>query len=99
MSRDAVPAPASRGWIINPWFDLLFLVNAVWPMFFLAAYASDGFEGRSGVQFWQVYFVTTPHRWITLLVVFLDRDRLQERPVMFIALAVLVIAGCLATQL
>lgn len=97
MSRDVLPAP--RGWIVSPWFDTLFLANAVWPLFFLAAYASDGFEGHAGIQFWQVYFVTTPHRWITLLVVFLDRDRLQERPVMFISLAVLVIAGCLATQL
>jgi hypothetical protein len=97
MSRDV--RPTSRGWIVSPWFDTLFLVNAVWPLFFLVAYASEGFEGRAGVQFWQVYFVTTPHRWITLLVVFLDRDRLRERPAMFVGLATLVIAGCLAMQL
>lgn len=97
MSRDAVAA--SRGWIIGPTFDLLFLVNAVWPIFFAVAYASEGFEGRAGVQFWQVYFVTTPHRWITLLVVFLDRDRLAERRATFFGLAVLAASVCLATRI
>lgn len=97
MSRDATPAP--RGWIVSPWFDILFLVNAIWPLFFLAAYAADGFEGHAGIQFWQIYFVTTPHRWITLLIVFLDRDRLRERPAIFVGLAVVVVGGCLATQL
>lgn len=92
-------SPVSRGWIVGPWFDILFLANAVWPLFFFAAYASEGFKGHAGVQFWQVYFVTTPHRWITLLVVFLDRDRLRERPAIFGGLALLVIAGCLATQI
>jgi hypothetical protein len=84
---------------VGPWFDLCFLVNALWPLCFLIAYASEGFDGRAGVQFWQVYFVTTPHRWITLLIVFLDRERLRERPGMFFGLALLVIGGCLATQL
>jgi hypothetical protein len=90
---------ACRGWIFSPWFDALFLANVLWPLFFLVAYASDGFQGQAGIQFWQVYFVTTPHRWITLVVVFLDRDRLQERPATFVGLALLVIAACLATRL
>ena len=32
--------------------------------------SATGSPGRSGLQFWQVYYVTTPHRWITLLLVF-----------------------------
>jgi hypothetical protein len=90
---------AARGWIVSPWFDLLFLANLLWPLAFLAAYAGEGFDGRAGVQFWQIYFVTTPHRWITLGLVFFDRDRFSERPALFAGLAMLVIAVCSVTLL
>lgn len=94
-----VAGSSSNQWFVGSWFDLLFLANIAWPLVFLIAYSGDGFEGRDGVQFWQVYFVTTPHRWITLFLVFLDRDRLQSRPATFIGLAVLVVAVCSIARL
>jgi hypothetical protein len=87
----------SHSWIAGPWFDLLFLANILWPIVVLLATAGEDFDGRHGVQFWQVYFVTTPHRWITLFFVFLDRDRRTGRPMTFVGLALLVVLGCSVT--
>jgi hypothetical protein len=86
------------GWLVAPWFDLLFVANVAWPLAILAQ-LGDGFDGRSGLQFWQVYYVTTPHRWITLLLVFGDRDRFRQRRVAFLAVAAVVVAACLGVRL
>ncbi len=59
----------------------------------------DGFSGREGLQFWQIYFVTTPHRWITLALVFLDRERFGQRRFLFLALAAGAIIFCLGVRL
>lgn len=85
-------------WIVNPWFDCLFLANLAWPLL-LFARIDDGFAGLAEWQFWQVYFVTTPHRWITLPIVFLDRKRLCEQPVAYLGIAALVTIVCLGMLL
>lgn len=86
------------GWIFNPWFDMLFLANLLWPVVYFLALMGDGFDGHAGIRFWQIYFVTTPHRWITILIVFLDRDRLGQRPFLFTGLALLAIVACVTTR-
>ncbi len=60
------------GWIVHPAFDLFFYANLYWPLFLL-----PGFAGNQGTvfDFWQIYYLTLPHRWITLLLVALDPDR------------------------
>jgi len=90
---------SGRRWIVGRWFDLFLLSNLWWPLAFLIAYSGDGFGGREGLQFWQVYFVTTPHRWITLAVVFLDRERFREQPAVYVGLLAGVVALCLGTLL
>src|SRR5688500_2706334 len=57
---------AARGWLLGPWFDLFFIANLAWPLVLLAP-LGESFGGHSGLQFWQVYYITTPHRWITLI--------------------------------
>jgi hypothetical protein len=89
---------AARGWLVGPWFDALLIANVAWPLFLLAQ-VGDGFSGRAGLQFWQVYFVTTPHRWITLALVFLDRERFGQRRWTFLGLAACAIALCLGVRL
>ena len=56
----------SGGWVVSPAFDLLFIANIGWPLLLL-----PGMAGRSEtvVDFWQIYFLTLPHRWITLILV------------------------------
>lgn len=91
-------APAPRAWLVGPWFDLLFIANIAWPLI-LAAQFSEGFTGRAGVQFWQLYFLTTPHRWITLVLVFLDRERFAARRWIFVSIGVAIVAICLGVRI
>jgi hypothetical protein len=87
------PQPAgksSAGWVVSPAFDLLFLANIAWPLLPLAAVAASGFvrdDGRLQTEFWALYFLITPHRWITLFLVAADRDRREGRGKLFAAIA------------
>ena len=92
------PSARPGGWLVSPWFDLLLIANVAWPLALLVQ-LGDGFDGRSGLQFWQVYYVTTPHRWITLLLVFGDRDRFRRRRFAFVGVALVVGAACLSVRL
>src|SRR5262245_9715448 len=76
---------ATAGWLVSPAFDLLFLCNVGWVLALLPGYLAD--DGTPHVEFWQVYFVTTPHRWLTLLLVALDPDRREGRGRLFLSLA------------
>ncbi|HVV99280.1 MAG TPA: hypothetical protein VHB77_03000, partial [Planctomycetaceae bacterium] len=87
-------APAGRAWLVSPWFDALFVANVCWPLLLLPGLLG-GFHAHAGVQFWQIYFITTPHRWITLLLVFGDRERFVERRGIFLTIA----AGVVLTTL
>jgi len=69
-----------------------------WPLLVLAQ-VGEGFGGREGVQFWQLYFITTPHRWITLVLVFCDRERFGQRKLAFLAVAAAIIVICLSVRM
>ena len=85
------PPPRTGGWAVSPAFDLLFLCNVGWVLALLPGYLAD--DGTPHLEFWQVYFVTTPHRWLTLLLVALDPDRREGRGRLFLSLALLTAAG------
>src|SRR5688572_14241418 len=89
---------ASHHWLVGPWFDLFLIANIAWPLLLVMQF-QEGFSGREGVQFWQLYFLTTPHRWITLALVFLDRERLAARRWVFVGIAAVVIVACLGVRL
>jgi hypothetical protein len=88
----------SRKWILGRACDAFFIANIFWPVLLLLQFA-PGFEGRSGIQFWQLYFITTPHRWSTLLVVLLDQERFQQRKRAFIAVAIVIVVACLGVRM
>lgn len=88
---------SAGGWLVGPWFDLFFFANALWPLV-LVVQLAGGFETRAGIEFWQVYFVTTPHRWITLPLVFLDRRRFLEQRAAFVGIFAVTCAACLAVR-
>jgi hypothetical protein len=90
--------PAAKGWLVGPWFDVIFIANVLWPLVVFLQFG-DGFAGADGVKFWQLYFITTPHRWITLFIVFLDGDHLRERRGTFLILAAVAIAVCVGVRL
>jgi hypothetical protein len=85
-------------WLVGPWFDMLLVANVAWPLVLLTQFG-DGFGGQEGLQFWQIYYVTTPHRWITLLIVLLDRKRIGNRITLFIIIAAAVVALCAAVRI
>jgi hypothetical protein len=68
--------PYGQGWIVSPLYDLLFLANLGWMLLLLPGFASTT---DTAIDFWQMYFLTLPHRWITLVVVLLDPDRRDGR--------------------
>ncbi|QDU49114.1 hypothetical protein [Gimesia panareensis] len=85
-------------WLVDPKFDLLFLVNLGWPLLVLWQWLG-GLEIQSGISFWQVYFITTPHRWITPALLFLDRDRLQANKTKYILITVCLLTIPLAVKI
>ncbi|MES1213547.1 MAG: hypothetical protein ABUL64_03090, partial [Singulisphaera sp.] len=90
-TRHATPAAAARSaWIVSPGFDLLFFVNAWWLAALLPGFLSA--ERTPHIEFWQVYFLTTPHRWITLFLVAADPDRRAGRGWLFAAIAFVTLA-------
>lgn len=86
----------SRGWLVSPAFDLLFLANVAWPLALLPGFLSA--SGRPHTEFWQIYFLTTPHRWITLFLVALDPDRRAGRGRLFVGLAVVAFVAVFGLQ-
>jgi hypothetical protein len=84
---------------VSPAFDLLFLANVAWPLLLIAAVAFPAFVRENGqlqTEFWSVYFLTTPHRWVTLFLVAADPDRREGRNRLFLGFALLaaaVVAG------
>ncbi|WP_417734968.1 hypothetical protein [Rosistilla oblonga] len=95
-----LPVPRSdsvRGWILGPWLDLLLVSNLFWPLLILLQH-DDGFSGGMNIQFWQIYFITTPHRWSTLALVIVDRQQFRERPRFFIGFALFVILVCVGVR-
>ncbi|MDY3553347.1 hypothetical protein R5W24_002448 [Gemmata sp. JC717] len=86
------------GWIVSPAFDLFFLANLGWLLLLLPGFAS---RSDTAIDFWQIYFLTLPHRWITLVLVATDPDRREARTrtlaVVAALFAVLVIGAFLGT--
>jgi hypothetical protein len=82
-AQPAAPLAARSPWLVGPWFDLLFFANITWPVIALltAVGVSYGIpEINAGLGFWMMWLLATPHRWITLGLVFLDRERFNQRP-------------------
>ena len=96
-SRDGEVSGRVRGrvgFLVGPWFDLIFVANLYWPiLILLGLYGGEQFH--TSALFWQVYFVTAPHRWITLLLVAADRGKTAGRGLWFVTVAAVVVIGCL----
>ncbi len=95
----ATPLPkavaSSKPWLVGPWFDLLFLANLAWPIAVLLALLRP-LDDTDPLSLFQVYFLSTPHRWITLVLVFCDSDRFWKEPAKFGGLGLLLIGLGLA---
>lgn len=85
VSRSPDPVPARSPWLVGRWFDLFLFANVAWPIVALAA--ALGIQAvTQTLTFWQVYLLATPHRWITLSLVFLDRERFDQRRLAYLSI-------------
>jgi hypothetical protein len=91
------PAPAIRvakgakTWLVGPWFDLLFIANIAWPLIVLLT-ITFSIDTADPLNLFVMYFISTPHRWITLVLVFGDSDRIGKEPAKFGGLALGLVA-------
>ncbi|HCS54003.1 hypothetical protein [Rubinisphaera sp.] len=79
-------------YLVGSWFDLIFICNLYWPLILLI----DGWGGlraHESLLFWQVFFVTTPHRWITLFLVFGDRDKYTQGINKYLIVTLLIVGS------
>ena len=100
LSVAPIPAAVSspkigKRWLVGPWFDLLFLANLAWPIAVLLALVRP-LDETDPLSLFQIYFISTPHRWITLVLVFCDSDRFWKEPGKFGGLGLLLIGLGLA---
>lgn len=88
----ASPKPV-KTWLVSPMFDLLFVANVLWwPLaVVLSLEAVPAIMGP--LSLFQVYFLSTPHRWITLVMVFFDTDRFWKEPVRFGGIGLSLVVG------
>ena len=96
MTTESDKPVEQRYWIVSPWFDFFFVINFWWLLAFLPQSDAANLNQATPVEFWQVYFLTAPHRWITLLLVATDPDRREGRQGWFMGLAIvtaLIVAG------
>ncbi|MBA2115429.1 hypothetical protein [Bremerella alba] len=88
------PHRKGDGWILAPWLDLFLIANIFWPLLVLVQ-LDEGVSGRTTIEFWQIYFITTPHRWSTLGLVLLDRNPYRANPRFMFGFAAVVILLCI----
>jgi hypothetical protein len=96
-ARPAV-AQTRPGWMFSPTVDLLVVANLAWPLIAWSTYAVTDPATTKAFGFLLAYFLLTPHRWITLLLVFGDRDKFAQRPKAFLGVAAAVAIGGWLTQ-
>ena len=76
-------------WIVSAPFDLLLLSNLCWPLLLIPGLSTST---ETVIDFWQVYYLTLPHRWITLFLVMVDPDRRNNRNWLFVSMALIFAA-------
>ena len=95
------PSATGHHFMVSPLWDLAFVINVPWVLVVMAHLLFlDGWF--PDVDNFRYLFLTLPHRFITLALVFLDRDKFFTRPVMFVSLplgftALILLLGLLGT--
>ncbi|ADG68721.1 hypothetical protein Plim_2899 [Planctopirus limnophila DSM 3776] len=83
----------SSKWLLSPSLDLLLIANIGWPLLVLVAWLGSG-PAQADWQFLQVYFLTTPHRWLTLFLVWGDAKRRESHWVSYLGVLLAVVLVC-----
>lgn len=87
-------ARASGGWLLGSILDSLFIANLAWPAVAAFAMLATQTVAYQTFGYLLAYFIIMPHRWITLPLVFGDRQRLAQRPLAYLAVLAAVVVSC-----
>ncbi|EMI16004.1 putative membrane protein [Rhodopirellula maiorica SM1] len=94
----SLPHPSRSGFLFSPAIDLFFIANAFWPLLLLVD-RLGGIATHQSLLFWQIYFVTAPHRWITLILVTVDHHKGIDRRRQFLAFGTAILIACLCLKM
>ncbi len=89
---------SKSGFLFSPALDLFFIANLYWPILLLVD-CFGGVTTHQSLLFWQIYFVTAPHRWITLILVGVDHHKGRDRRTQFFAFGTAILLGCLCLKM
>lgn len=78
-------------WIFDARTDLLYVANLYWPLLLIPSLVVTDRQGP--LDFLQTYFLSTPHRWITLFLVLADSSRRGKNTLKMVWLAVAMAIG------
>jgi hypothetical protein len=82
-----------RPWLFkNPLADVLLICALFWPVALVICPFGATFDWMSTIVYMAI---VTPHRWVTLLLVFLDPDQYERRPKTYTRMLVGTFALCL----
>ena len=72
-------------YMVSPGWDLMFIINVPWVLFALAdvLHRDDWLPDLHNLRY---FYLSVPHRFMTLALVFLDREQFSRRPRMFVGL-------------
>lgn len=96
--RPPADAQPLGGFLFSPAVDLFFIANLFWPLLLLVD-CLGGATTHQSLLFWQIYFVTAPHRWITLVLVSVDHHKGQDRRRQFMAFGAAILIGCVCLKM
>jgi hypothetical protein len=70
-------ASPTTSWLISPKADILFIANATWPLFALLLWLNK-YAWHMDIDLYLMFVIGTPHRWVTLPLVGMDKERLKS---------------------
>lgn len=76
--------------IISTKYDLICIANIWWPILLLPTMTS---LSGTAIDFWQVYFITLPHRWITLTIFLVESDSVKSHGKILGIMAATIVIG------
>lgn len=92
------PTRSIGGFLFSPAIDLFFIANVFWPLLLLVDHLG-GITTHQSLLFWQIYFITAPHRWITLVLVTVDHHKGTDRRRHFVAWGTAILVACACVKM
>src|SRR5436305_1192977 len=75
---------STKTWLLGPTLDLVFISNITWPVIAVLSFWINNAYFKTGLGLYAYFAITMPHRWLTLGLIFAEKDRVhQQRKTLF----------------